>query len=59
VEYLVNLYEDDNEGTRHNLNLGAKWLLSDDLQVDLNGGVGLNSNANDYFMGVGLSYRFR
>ena len=59
VEYLGNFYEDDNEESGHNLNLGATWLLSDTLQLDINGGVGLNSEANDYYTGMGISYRFR
>jgi hypothetical protein len=59
VEYLANFYENDNDGSGHNLNLGASWLLSDNLQLDINGGVGLNSKANDYYTGMGISYRFR
>lgn len=59
AEYLGNFYEDVDKEPGHTLNLGATWLLSDNLQLDINGGVGLNSQANDYFTGMGISYRFR
>jgi len=57
LEYLGNFQED--EGPGHNLNMGASWLLSQDLQLDINGSVGLNTRANDYSAGAGLSYRFK
>lgn len=58
VEYLLSFYEDENEDPAHTLNLGVSWLLSNTLQFDINGGLGLNSRANDYYTGMGLSYRF-
>jgi len=45
--------------TQHTFNGGFTYLLSDDVQFDIRGGVGLNSAAPDYFLGTGLSIRFR
>ena len=36
---------------------GATWLLLDNLQLDLSGGVGLSESASDWFAGVGVSFR--
>ena len=57
TEYLGTFQE--HEGPAHSLNLGASWLLSQDMQFDIHGSLGLNSRPNDYAAGVGLSYRFR
>jgi hypothetical protein len=32
--------------------------LNNDLQLDVFAGLGLNRNADDYFVGTGLSKRF-
>jgi len=40
------------------LNIGYTWLRSSNLQFDLNGNVGLTSNAADYSIGTGVSVRF-
>jgi hypothetical protein len=48
----------EGSGPAHNLNGGITWLLSYSLQVDIHGGIGLNSRANDYSAGVGIAYRF-
>lgn len=37
---------------------GFTYLLSNDLQLDLNGGVGLNEGAQDFFVGAGVVHRF-
>jgi hypothetical protein len=42
----------------HSLDGGATYLLRDNLQLDLAGGVGLSDAADDWFMGVGVSWRF-
>ncbi len=34
-------------------------LVNNDLQLDVRAGKGLNTNAADYFVGAGLSIRFR
>ena len=43
---------------QHFFNGGFTILLSDDIQFDVRGGVGLNDAAEDYFVGTGLSIRF-
>lgn len=43
----------------HYFNGGFTYLLSDDIQWDIRGGGGLNAAADDYFVGTGLSVRFK
>ncbi|MCA9212882.1 MAG: hypothetical protein KDB27_07455 [Planctomycetales bacterium] len=33
--------------------------MSDDVQFDIRAGMGLNDDADDFFVGTGLSVRFR
>jgi hypothetical protein len=40
-------------------NGGFTYLLGDNVQWDIRAGVGLNEAANDYFVGTGLSLRYR
>jgi len=35
------------------------FLSSDDVQWDIRAGVGLNDAADDYFIGTGVSIRFK
>jgi len=56
VEFHTSMPE--GSGPSHNLNGGITWLLAHTLQVDIHGTVGLNSRANDYTVGTGISYRF-
>jgi len=56
IEYKGSFPE--GQGPAHDLNFGVTWLLGNDLQVDVNGGLGLNSRASDFFVGTGISYRF-
>lgn len=44
--------------TAHWLNMGHQWLMSDQLQLDINAGVGLNNAAGNYRFGLGLSRLF-
>jgi hypothetical protein len=37
---------------------GLTWLFSDDSQLDLYLGVGLDNDADDFFAGIGYSVRF-
>ncbi len=37
---------------------GLTYLLFDNFQLDVSGGVGLSDAADDWIVGVGLSYRF-
>ena len=43
----------------HYVNGGFTFLLNDDIQWDIRAGVGLNDAADDYFLGTGLSIRYR
>ena len=45
--------------TDHRLDGGFTYLINNDLQLDLSAGWGYTDDAPDYFMGVGISYRFR
>jgi hypothetical protein len=45
-------------GPAHNLNGGLTYLLTDNLQLDVNGGFGMNGRADDYFLGTGVAFRF-
>ena len=56
VEWEANLPEGG--GSTHWLNGGYQFLLTEELQWDLNAGVGLNRRAGDYRLGVGFSMRF-
>ena len=56
VEWEANLPEGG--GSTHWLNGGYQFLLTEDLQWDLNAGIGLNNRAGDYRLGLGLSIRF-
>jgi hypothetical protein len=42
----------------HFLNGGLTYRLTNDIQVDIRTGVGLNDDADDYFLGVGNAVRF-
>jgi len=56
VEYYGTFAE--GSGPEHYLDGGITFLASNDLQLDLNAGVGLNGRAADLFFGFGLGYRF-
>ena len=46
--------------TKHFVNGGFTYLISDDIQFDVRAGMGLNNAADgDYFLGTGLSIRFQ
>ncbi len=57
VEYF-GLYPWEQDALEHYVNGGFTFLLSDDLQLDVRVGAGLNDSADDLFAGVGLSVRF-
>jgi len=50
---------DSNSQVEHYGNGGFTVLLNDDIQWDIRAGVGLNDAADDYFLGTGLSIRYR
>lgn len=43
----------------HYVDGGFTYLITNDMQFDVYGGYGLNDVADDYFIGSGLSVRFR
>lgn len=45
-------------GPSNSFDGGFTYLLRDDLQVDASAGVGLSDDADDWFVGLGLSLRF-
>lgn len=49
----------DTATPEHYFNGGFTYLLSSDVQWDIRAGTGLNNAADDYFLGTGLSVRFR
>ncbi|WOJ92890.1 transporter [Congregibacter variabilis] len=56
VEWELNWREGGDAA--HWLNGGYQWLLSDRFQLDVNAGLGLNDEAGDYRVGLGLSRLF-
>lgn len=50
-------FEDD-EGSPVFFNIGIDYYLSEDFVVDIRAGTGLNSDAEDLFMGAGGDFRF-
>ena len=56
AEWEANLPEDG--GSTHWLNGGWQFLIADEMQLDVNAGIGLNDRAGDYRLGIGFSYRF-
>jgi len=48
----------DTNHTENYFNGGFTVLINDDLQWDIRAGVGLNSAADDFFTGTGLSFRY-
>lgn len=45
-------------GPSHVLNGGLAYLPRNDLQLDINAGIGLNDRAADLFIGLGIAHRF-
>ena len=49
----------DTVSPEHYFNGGLTYLSSDNVQWDIRAGTGLNDAADDYFVGTGVSLRFR
>lgn len=41
----------------HQYDMGITYLLHNNIQLDMSGGLGLNEAAPDYFLGCGISFR--
>ncbi|MEX2306738.1 MAG: transporter [Pirellulales bacterium] len=48
----------DTDHVEHYVNGGFTVLLNDDLQWDVRAGLGLNDDADDFFTGTGVSFRY-
>jgi len=49
----------DTDRTEHYFNSGLTFLINDNMQFDVRAGKGLSDASADYFVGSGLSIRFR
>lgn len=58
AEYYTNFPAADDEDAEHVFQVGLMHLLNPDTQVDVRAGVGLNNQADDWFVGIGFSRRF-
>jgi hypothetical protein len=57
IEYYSTL-KASGEEDEHSIDSGVTYLMSDDVQIDLSAGVGLNRAAPDFFIGAGVAWRF-
>ena len=57
--YALFPHSADTAATEHYFNGGFTFLLTDNVQWDIRAGTGLNSAADDYFIGTGFSIRFQ
>ena len=58
VEYFGFYPNADNSDAAHSLNAGVTYLITDNFQLDVRAGFGLNEEADDFFTGVGFSWRW-
>lgn len=49
----------DTESPQHYVNGGLTYLLTNDFQLDIRAGMGLNDAAEDFFCGAGFAWRIR
>ena len=48
----------EGEPDEHAVDGGFTYLLTDDVELDVSAGAGLDRTAPDYFVGAGISWRF-
>jgi hypothetical protein len=58
VEYFGIYPNTQHTDCAHVVNGGLTYLVTDDLQLDWRAGFGLNEEADDFFTGVGFSWRW-
>jgi len=58
VEYYGFYPNTHHSDCAHTLNAGFTYLITNDLQLDIRSGFGLNEEADDLLAGVGLSWRW-
>lgn len=57
IEYFGLYPNEDTTDAAHTLNGGFTFLINKDLQIDALVGMGLNEEADDFFTGIGVSWR--
>lgn len=58
IEYYTNFPAAEDQDAEHVVQTGFSYLVNNDLSFDFIVGAGLNNQADDFLVGVGLSYRF-
>lgn len=58
AEYYTTFPDADDEDAAHIVDGGLTYLVNDDLQLDFSVGFGLNDQADEFIVGVGISHRF-
>ena len=58
VEYFGFYPNANDSDAAHSLNGGFTYLITDNFQLDVRAGFGLNEEADDFFTGVGFSWRW-
>lgn len=57
-EYYGFYPNDENRDCAHTLDGGLTFLVTNDFQIDVRSGFGLNEEADDFFTGIGFAWRF-
>ena len=52
------LVKGDDEPTQQSADGGVTWVVTDDFQVDIAAGLGLNGAAPDFYVGAGFAWRW-
>ncbi len=58
IEYYGFYTNTESSDAAHTINGGLTYLLTDNFQIDWRIGMGLNEEADDFFTGIGFSWRF-
>ncbi len=59
IEAYGDLPQQLEDDYHHRLDGGVSYLISNDVMVDLSGGIGLSDNAPEKYVAIGFSYRFK
>ncbi len=58
AEFFGDTPNDDFETSSRSVDGGLTYLIKNNIQVDAYGGLGLSENANDFFLGTGIAFKF-